>query len=481
MLRCLVILAAMTLSVAANAHDNKYALGLKGVGAVLSGGDSAKFTFQKGYGAVFSYRFYDRWLFDFDLSTYKLYNDTTAGSSFAFGGGDADATRLWRATRIGVQASRYLFSPKNPVNMTVGVGGGLMIWKFVDPHSDTTLKVRGALNETVDFSASEIFVTAAGGIELALLRSLSLKWDLRTDYLTAVGAEFQADVNSSRPRWLMGSSVSISFSFGQVDFGKRWKSEKAWATTTREVKKPVDETRDSDGDGVPDHSDRCLATWRGAIVDSLGCPVDSDGDGVSDGRDDCPHTDRQACGKVDIFGCPVDSDFDGLPDYLDACPFNKIGAKVDASGCPVDSDADGVPDGLDDCPNTLYGVDVDRYGCIDLYMFSKPIVLNIDYVSGSFEVDPISHKKIKELARILNFVPDIKLEINGYTDNIGKPRANKSLSEKRARRVRDFLVVLDVAADRIKVFGRGESNFVASNETAEGRAKNRRVEISFYR
>jgi OOP family OmpA-OmpF porin len=216
-------------------------------------------------------------------------------------------------------------------------------------------------------------------------------------------------------------------------------------------------------------------------VDDNGCPLDTDGDGVPDGLDDCPDTSPESKGKVDIYGCPVDSDFDGLPDFLDRCPTNRIGAVVDSTGCPVDSDADGVPDGLDDCPATMYGVEVDRYGCIDLSVFDKPLVLNIDYPSGSFEIDPNSKMKLQKLAGILNFVPHIRMEINGYTDNIGTSVANQKLSEKRANRVRDYLVTLGVAAERIQVFGRGEDNFVASNQTAEGRAKNRRIEIVFYK
>ena len=88
---------------------------------------------------------------------------------------------------------------------------------------------------------------------------------------------------------------------------------------------------------------------------------------------------------------------------------------------------------------------------------------------------------LKRLAGILNFVTDIRLEINGYTDNVGTGSANQALSEKRARRVRDFLVANGVDTERITVFGRGETNFVASNQTAEGRAKNRRIEIVFHK
>ena len=216
-------------------------------------------------------------------------------------------------------------------------------------------------------------------------------------------------------------------------------------------------------------------------MDRFGCARDTDGDGVKDDRDDCPATDLKARGMVDIHGCPTDSDSDGIPDYLDTCPFNAVGALVDSSGCPVDSDADGVPDGLDDCPNTLFGVDVDRHGCIELSMLAEPVVLNIDYVPGSFEVDPVNRERLDRLARLLNFVPEVHLEVSGYTDNIGTAVANRRLSEKRANRVRDYLVAKGVATERVKVFGRGETNFVASNQTAAGRAQNRRVEIIFFR
>jgi len=479
--RVIIIVASIVLASTTGAHDYKYALGLRGAMATLTGGepDSAKFTFRAGYGAGFSYRFKDRWLLDLDLSAYKLYNDTTAGSSFRLGGDHADATSAWKATRIGVLANRFLFCPDNALNMSFGFGGGLMIWKYIDPVNESALKVQGARNETVDFSATEIFVTAAAGVEARLSRHLLMKWELRTDYLTTAGAEFGSGVNSARPRWLVGSSVGLSFSFGQVDSRQRWMSEESWESTAAQELKPVTVTSDSDRPqgvvGVHPNN------RQEGVADRWGQVADSDGDGVRDSRDDCPDTDHRARGKVDIFGCPVDSDFDGISDYLDRCPFSPIGAQVDTSGCPLDSDADGVPDGLDDCPNTLYGVEVDRYGCIDLSILSKPLVLHIDYAPGSFEVDPANRETIKELARILRFIPDIKLEINGYTDNIGKPRANKLLSEKRARRVRDYLVVQNIAEDRIKVFGRGESSFVASNQTAEGRAKNRRVEITFYR
>ncbi len=109
------------------------------------------------------------------------------------------------------------------------------------------------------------------------------------------------------------------------------------------------------------------------------------------------------------------------------------------------------------------------------------MVLHINYPSGSFEIDPNSKERIKRLAAILNFVPEMKMEIHGFSDNIGTASANRNVSERRAQRVKGFLVTQGVAEERIKVFGRGEENFIASNDTADGRAQNRRIEIIFYR
>lgn len=443
--------------------------------------EAAKFPLQSFYQGSFSYRFASRWTLDFSYASFSLYNDSTAAKSLTFSRNADHAIMVWKATRLGIRAQRYLFSPERRTNLLFGCGGGLMLWKYNDAAADTTLKTTGARNETTDFAASEIFLSVASRFEFPLRGRLFCRWEMELDYLTTAGAEFQTGVNSSRKRWLATFGVGITFAFGKNDRRREWRlSSRRLSETSPDTAFPSS-ARDSDGDGVPDKLDRCPQTPGGIRVDSRGCAVDSDADGVDDSRDDCPDTDPRARQKVDIFGCPVDSDFDGVPDYLDACPFNPIGALVDSSGCPYDGDKDGVPDGLDDCPNTLYGAEVDKYGCIDLSIFSKPLILNIDYAPGSFDVDPKTLKKLKKLAQILNFVPDIKLEINGYTDNIGKARANKLLSEKRARRIRDYLVTFDVAPERIKVFGRGETNFIAPNDTAEGRAKNRRVEIIFFR
>lgn len=353
-----------------------------------------------------------------------------------------------------------------------------MLWEITDPAADTALKVDGSRGQTMDYSADELVLSGQTLIGLALSSHWTVGLHVRADYLTGLGTDFADTVSDRRHDLLVEGMLAVRFNWGKTHYG--WKSERSWVTQPATREQVYQRQGDGDNDGVADADDRCPNTRPGVVVDRYGCAIDSDHDGVPDGLDDCPGTPARARGRVDVSGCPVDSDFDGIPDYRDACPDSPIAGAVDSVGCSIDSDGDGVPDGLDDCPNTLVGVDVDVHGCIDLSMLAEPMVLNIDYVSGSFEVDPKTKERLKSLARILVFVEEVKVEINGYTDNIGLATANKKLSEKRAGRVRDFLVSQGVAAERMKVFGRGETNFVASNDTAAGRAKNRRVELIFY-
>jgi outer membrane protein OmpA-like peptidoglycan-associated protein len=73
--------------------------------------------------------------------------------------------------------------------------------------------------------------------------------------------------------------------------------------------------------------------------------------------------------------------------------------------------------------------------------------------------------------------PELRFTIEGHTDNVGSDATNSELSLRRALSVRDYLIGLGVAASRIDVDGYGPSRPVADNSTADGRARNRRVEI----
>jgi OOP family OmpA-OmpF porin len=196
--------------------------------------------------------------------------------------------------------------------------------------------------------------------------------------------------------------------------------------------------------------------------------LDSDGDGVVDERDQCPNTPRGI--TVDARGCPPDSDGDGVPDYLDRCPGTPPGVAVDNAGCPFDSDGDGVVDHLDKCPNTPRGATVNEAGCWSLEATAL-------YDSNSSYIRAEAYPLLDEVAIILEKNPAMEVEVQGHTDNKGTAKYNQWLSEKRAQRVKDYLVSKGVDPSRLAAKGYGLTQPVASNGTEEGRAQNRRVEL----
>lgn len=106
----------------------------------------------------------------------------------------------------------------------------------------------------------------------------------------------------------------------------------------------------------------------------------------------------------------------------------------------------------------------------------KPSPIQFD--ANSSELSSAFNDQIKDIAKYLNDHPDIKLVINGYTDNSGRFQKNKKLSARRAYAVKKALIENNVDAKRITTVGFGEKNPTADNSTTEGRAVNRRVEIN---
>ena len=194
---------------------------------------------------------------------------------------------------------------------------------------------------------------------------------------------------------------------------------------------------------------------------------DSDGDGVYDHLDQCPNTPQGV--NVDDAGCPLDSDGDGVFDYLDKCPNTPKEATVDVSGCPLDSDGDGVFDYKDTCPGTPKGAPVNKQGCW--------ILKGVQFDTNKSVIKPVYRGLLKQQAKILSDNQYVKVAVQGFTDDVGAESYNEKLSLKRAGAVVDYLISLGIDASRMKVVGYGEKNPVASNDTAEGRSQNRRVEF----
>lgn len=226
---------------------------------------------------------------------------------------------------------------------------------------------------------------------------------------------------------------------------------------------------DTDGDGVLDSVDKCPTVF--GFLKYNGCPIpDTDGDGVNDEVDKCP----TVAGTAKYNGCPIpDTDGDGINDEQDKCPNEKGVAQY--NGCPVpDSDKDGIPDPEDKCPN-IAGVK-ENDGCPAIPKFSAS---NIQFVTGKATLTPSSLKELTEIVVYMNQYKEIYLDVQGHTDNVGKPEPNKILSEKRAAAVKAALIKRGIPADKIITEGFGLEQPIADNSTAEGRKANRRVEFKF--
>jgi OOP family OmpA-OmpF porin len=183
---------------------------------------------------------------------------------------------------------------------------------------------------------------------------------------------------------------------------------------------------------------------------------------------------------VTADGCPKDSDGDGVIDANDRCPNTPAGTAVMADGCPKDSDGDGVLDVNDRCPNTPAGTAVDATGCPTLFATAASFELTgVTFETSSAVIRPIwySLAKLDSVAAALVANPAVRVEIAGHTDNVGSAESNARLSQARAESVRRYFIGKGVAADRMEARGYGESRPLTTNDTVDGRAANRRVEM----
>jgi OmpA-OmpF porin, OOP family len=226
---------------------------------------------------------------------------------------------------------------------------------------------------------------------------------------------------------------------------------------------------DVDKDGVPDSEDKCIDIP--GVKENNGCPsADRDKDGVGDLKDKCP----DVFGTLD--GCP-DSDNDGVADSSDKCP-RSPGLKL-YNGCP-DTDNDGLDDSRDKCPNT-YGT-VAMNGCPEIAMEDKRTLdvamRAVQFETGKAALKAESFTILNQIASIMTRYPDYNISITGHTDSQGDDNANRELSEKRAKACYEYLITEGVDVDRLQYNGLGETKPISSNDTANGRSLNRRVEFN---
>lgn len=106
------------------------------------------------------------------------------------------------------------------------------------------------------------------------------------------------------------------------------------------------------------------------------------------------------------------------------------------------------------------------------------IALYLNFDTGKASIRPDSKKTLDDVATALSSAPNLRIEIGGHTDNVGKADANRMLSEARAQSVLKALAERGIATNRLTAKGYGQDKPVADNTTEDGRAKNRRVELT---
>jgi OOP family OmpA-OmpF porin len=264
-------------------------------------------------------------------------------------------------------------------------------------------------------------------------------------------------------------SVGVTFAFG----GAKKAMPEIQATRAAEPAAPAQVVRDSDGDGVVDDLDKCPNTPSGVKVDQDGCPLDTDKDGVYDYLDKCPGT--PAGVKVDQDGCPLDTDKDGVYDYLDKCPGTPAGVKVDSDGCPYPAPAPPPAPAPAPAP-----VAKPAPTAMEKAITEKGrVTLNVEFDTAKSTIRPTEQQDITKLAEVMKKYPDLKIQIEGHTDNVGSAKYNEKLSQQRADAVKKNLVEkYGIEASRLTAKGFGLTKPIASNATKEGRQKNRRVEAA---
>ena len=268
-----------------------------------------------------------------------------------------------------------------------------------------------------------MFADLGAGLKVPFSDNIALKLE----------AIYMAKHNNSRYDNNLIALAGLTFAFGEI------KEEVAPAPV---VVAPVVVDGDADNDGVKDSVDNCPSTPAGSSVDAKGCILDGDDDN------------------------------DGVLNSVDQCLATVAGVMVDAKGCMVDGDDDndGVKNSMDKCPNTRANSQVDANGCV------AEIDLNINFKTGSSEVDSASKANIAKFATFMKSAPSYKAEIIGYTDSVGRASSNKRLSLKRANIVKGLIASEGVSTNRLSATGMGEANPVADNKTKAGRAQNRRIE-----
>jgi len=250
----------------------------------------------------------------------------------------------------------------------------------------------------------------------------------------------------------MKLSVGISYYFGDKSRHADWTPTEYGPTG--ELTNEMYDSRilnlekklmDDDGDGVPNYIDEEKDTAKGSLVDSKGRALaDMDGDGVADAYDKCP----EQPGLWSMDGCP-DTDGDNVGDHIDLCPEQR-GLSIN-KGCPE----------IDEKSQEII----------------NESIKNIQFEKDNDKLTETSFPILDQVRQLMILHPEYSIIVEGHTCSDGTEEHNAELSEDRANKVKMYLVAKGIDDHRLETKSYGPSRPVASNETEEGKALNRRTEF----
>lgn len=386
----------------------------------------------------------ERWRLRFGLEWSRLWDDTSSTSLVKFANRTTETTRAWTTTSLRVM-SEYHPEFLEDLGSYLSLGVGTASWEVQSYPDYEAIELSISDGRTEGYSASELLVVGGFGFEPALTSNVHARIEVQADYFTGVGLDFPDEFRDDRSHFLVGLTFGLSYSFGSIrnnghGAGRDPLIIRPQQKTTSEESVRSEFAVESSGQVTEPASP--MHEYHGPTTGELFASL------VPEQRRHTPP--QQQLMQLQEYEPPI-----------------------------TDTDGDGVLDAHDDCPATPRGYSVDASGCMKLTARSEGFVLRVKYESGTTDPDSISMLILDDLANRLLNMPNATVFIEGHTDNIGTDLDNLILSQKRATKVKDYLVEAGVPEDQINAVGRGEAEPIASNGTASGRMANRRIEISY--
>ena len=462
----ILFLLFLTIPLKAQPEPGKGGIGLLASGTKMIGGDKDDSVISQWYGISLTYFFTSHLGLELNGAMgWDRPRDTTKSGLEG---------HLTLRPKTPFRTFLYPFSANLKINLNPSsrastyflIGAGALIWDLRDVSAENNFIPVPRSGTSIHGTETNALLNIGAGTEIFLSQSVALDLSFRYQQLFGQNQDMSGygDKNSGN----LEPRIGLNFYFGG------WK--------------------DSDKDGIEDKLDECPleAEDPDGFEDEDGCPdPDNDMDGIPDLADKAPNQAEDRDGFQDNDGIPdPDNDNDNIPDVKDKCPNEPedYDGFQDEDGCPdPDNDKDGIADKDDVCPNQPETINdyQDADGCPDekpkpplqIIKEETTILTGVTFKPNSETLTADAKLILDLIVKDLKSNPDYKIEISGHTDALGDANYNLQLSRRRALAVLDYLILKGIAPSRMSAWGYGEDRPIAPNDTREGRAKNRRIEI----